>query len=96
MEAATRRPATPVAALRWGVLAGLVALLAMPFVVTPGTLYSFVVGKALWSRSIIEVVFALWAVLALAEPRYRSPRSRVLLLLAAGFAVALLGCDRGA
>ena len=51
------------------------------------------VGKALWSRSLIEIVFALWAVLALARPQYRPPRSWLLLLLAAGLAVSLLaGC----
>ena len=40
-------------ALRWGVLACIALLLATPFVFTPGTIYPFVVGKAVWSRAII-------------------------------------------
>ena len=50
-------------------------LLLTPFIVTPATVYPFVVGKALWSRSLIEVAFALWAVLALIHTDYRPPRS---------------------
>ena len=83
-------------ALRWGVLAGIALLLLTPFVVTPGTLFPFVVGKALWSRSIIEAVFALWAALALARgPAYRPPRSWLLILLAAGLGVSLLAAGFG-
>ena len=85
----------PAGALRWAVLAGIALLFATPFVVTPGTLFPFVVGKAVWTRSIIEIVFALWAVLALARPEYRPPRSWLLLLLGAGVAVALLAAGFG-
>ena len=80
----------PETALRWAILAGIALLLLTPFVVTPGTIFPFVVGKALWSRSLIEIVFALWAVLALARPAYRPPRSWLLLLLGVGLAVSLL------
>ena len=83
-------------ALRWGVLACIALVLATPFVFTPGTIYPFVVGKAVWSRAIIEAAFALWAVLALARPQYRPPRSWLLLLLAAGLGVALLSACFGA
>ena len=82
--------------LRSGVLAGVGLLLLTPFVVSTGTIFPFVVGKALWSRSVIEVVFALWAVLALASPAWRPPRSRVLAALAAGLAVSLLAACFGA
>ena len=85
----------PAGALRWAVIAGIALLCATPFVVTPGTLFPFVVGKAVWTRSIIEIVFALWAVLALARPEYRPPRSWLLLLLGAGLAVALLAAGFG-
>ena len=81
--------------LRWGVLSGIALLLLTPFVVTPGTLFPFVVGKALWSRSIIEIVFALWAALALTQPAYRPPRSRLLIVLAAGLVVSLLAAGFG-
>ena len=82
-------------ALRWGVFVGIALLLLTPFVVTPETLFPFVVGKALWSRSIIEIVFALWAVLALAQPAYRPPRSWLLLVLAGGVGVSLLAAAFG-
>ena len=88
-------PALPEKALRWAIFAGIALLAATPFVVTPGTIFPFVVGKALWSRSLIEIVFALWAVLALAHPAYRPPRSWLLLLLGAGLAVSLLSACFG-
>lgn len=77
-------------ALRWCIAAGIVLVLLTPFVVVPDRMFPFVVGKALWSRSIIEIVFALWAVLALAQPSYRPPRSWLLIALAAGLGVSLL------
>ncbi len=82
--------------LRFGVLAGIGLLLLTPFAVSLGTIFPFVVGKAVWSRSVIEVAFALWAVLALADPAYRPPRSWVLVALAAGLAVSLLAACFGA
>ena len=79
-----------------GALFGVLGLLLLtPFVVTPGTIYPFVVGKALWSRALIEIAFALWAVLALMHPGYRPPRSWVLALLAVGFCVSLLSAGFG-
>ena len=85
----------PGTALKRAILAGIALLLLTPFVVTPGTVFPFVVGKALWSRSLIEIVFALWAVLALARPAYRPPRSWLLLVLGAGLAVSLLSACFG-
>ena len=85
----------PETALRRAILAGIALLLLTPFVVSPGTIFPFVVGKALWSRTLIEIVFALWAVLALAHPAYRPPRSWLLLLLGAGLAVSLLAAGTG-
>ena len=77
-------------ALRWGILAGIALLLLTPFVVTPSTLFPLVVGKALWSRSIVAVVLALWVLLALRDPAYRPPRSWLLLLLAVDLGVSLV------
>ena len=82
-------------ALRAALFVGIALLLLTPFVVTPETLFPFVVGKGVWSRSVIAVVFALWAVLALAKPRYRPPRSWLLLILGAGLAVSLLSTATG-
>lgn len=89
------RPPTLEEALLGGVWAGLALLLLTPFVVTPETVFPFVVGKALYSRTIIEIVFALWALLALLRPAYRPPRSWLLLLLTAALGAALLSAFLG-
>ena len=65
---------------------GLLLLALMPLVVTSSTHYPFVVGKALYARSLIEVLFGLWVLLALLAPAYRPRRSVVLVLVGAGLA----------
>ena len=82
-------------ALLWGIRAGVVLLLLTPFVVSEGTVYPFVVGKALYSRALIEVVLGLWAVLASLNPAFRPPRSWLLVLLAAGLAWAAVAASLG-
>ena len=82
-------------ALRFALFGVLGLLLLTPFVATPDTVFPFVLGKALWSRSLIGVAFALWAVLALTRPGYRPPRSWLLALLGAGLGVSLLSAAFG-
>ena len=69
--------------LLYAIRGGAFLLLLMPFVVSAGPLpdayFPFIVGKALYARSLIEVMFALWVVLALRSPDYRPPRSWILL-----------------
>ncbi len=72
-------------ALLYGIWTGITLILLMPFVVTPQTIFPFIVGKALYSRAIIEVIFGFWALLAFLKPAYRPPRSWVLI----GFAIVL-------
>ena len=61
---------------------GLALVLLTPLVFLPDIAHPFAVGKALYSRSLIAVVLALWAVLAAARPAWW-PRSSVLILLVA-------------
>ena len=75
--------------------AGVVLLLLTPFVVSPRTIFPFVVGKALYSRSLIEIVFVSWVLLALFKPSWRPPRSRILVLLAAALGIAVLSAGFG-
>ena len=89
------RPRIPADLLVCVIQAGIVLLLLTPFVVSPGTVFPFVVGKALYSRSLIEIVFVFWTLLALFHPRYRPPRSRILILLAAALGVAALSAGFG-
>ena len=74
---------------------GLALVLLTPLVTAPWTLYPYSVGKALWARVLIAVVFALWAALALLRPRWRPPRSALLALLGAGLAAAVLSAAFG-
>lgn len=66
------------------VRAVLALVLVAPLVVTaqpwPETLFPYVVGKALWTRTLIEVAFGLWLWLMLREPAYRPPRYWLLAL----------------
>ena len=79
--------------LLWGVRIGLALVLLMPLVVTNTTYFPFVVGKALYARTLIEVLVCLWTGLVLLHPSYRPPRSMIVLLLAAGLiAHALSSC----
>ena len=75
---------------------GLLALVVLtPLVVGSDVVYPFVVGKALYARVLIALAFALWAVLALARPAWRPPRSALLVLLGVGAAVAVLAAAFG-
>ena len=43
----------------------------------PRTFFPFVVGKALYARTMIELAFLAWVLLAIRSPAYRLPRSRL-------------------
>ena len=86
----------PVAqALRYTACACVVLLLLTPLVVTRDTIYLYVVGKALYWRTLVEIAFTMWAVLALWVPAYRPPRSWLLGLVGAGVACSLLSASFG-
>ena len=65
---------------------GICLVPATPLLVTWEILFPFVVGKAVFARSIIEITFAFWAALVLFHPRRRPSRSWVI----GAFAVWLL------
>ena len=75
--------------------AGAALVLLTPFVVSPPTIFPTVVGKALYSRSLIEVVFVSWALLCFFRPSWRPPRSRILVLLAVALGVSVLSAGFG-
>ena len=81
--------------LRGMLLVALGLLLLTPFVVSAGTVFPYVVGKALWSRALIEIAFALWALLAIRHAAYRPPRSWLLCLALAGLGVSALSAAFG-
>ncbi|MCH7641939.1 MAG: O-antigen ligase family protein [Chloroflexi bacterium] len=68
-------------ALKWAVRLGVVLLFFTPLIVTPSGIFPFVVGKAVWSRSLIEIVAGLYVLLAIRSPEFRPTRSPLVLLL---------------
>ena len=91
----TLRSALPERLLRPAVLAGIALVLLTPLVWSPAAWHPFSVGKAVYARSLIAAVFALWTLLALARPRYRPPPTAVLFALLAGLAIAALSSAFG-
>ena len=81
--------------LRTGIYCALGLLLLTPFIYAPDTIEPLAVGKALWSRSLIAIMVALWAPLALARQDCRPPRSWLLALLLVGLGAALLSALAG-
>lgn len=92
--APTLRPYEQALLVGIGISIGVV--LFAPLVVTKETVYPFIVGKTLLCRAAIDVAFALWALLALGNPRFRPPRSWLLGLLGIGFAWSLVATLLGA
>ena len=70
-------------------------MVATPLVVGIDIIYPFVTGKALYSRALIALAFAAWAVLALAGPAWRPPRSTLLVLVGLGLLVAAVAAVFG-
>ena len=59
----------------------LMALLVTPLIVSPTTIFPFIVGKALFSRTVIEITFAFWLILMLRRPEYRPAQSKLAVFL---------------
>ena len=76
--------------LLWAVRAGILLVLFTPLIVSTDTYFPFVVGKAIYSRSIIEITFALWLILIFYDPRYRLGRSWVIAAFGLWLLVSIL------
>ena len=59
----------------------LIMVCLVPLMVSPNTLYPFIVGKAIYARVMIEIAFALWLVLITYAPENRPRHSWVLVAL---------------
>ena len=68
----------------------------MPLVVTSSSIFPFIVGKATYTRGLIEILVVLWLLLAVASPRYRLSPSWILTIFAAYVIVNLLAALFGA
>lgn len=81
--------------LLYGIWTGFVLILLTPFVLTPQTIFPYVVGKALYSRVMIEIVVGCWTLLAFLRPDCRPPCSRLLILFAIILGVTMLAAFYG-
>ncbi len=70
-------------------------VLLTPLIVTPNVYFPFIVGKALYARSVIEITFALWVVLVLFHPERRPRRSWILLAFGIWLGVSCLAALLG-
>ena len=82
-------------ALLYSIWAGVFLLLFMPLVVTTDTIFPYIVGKAVYSRIVIAVVFILWAALAFRNQNFRLRPSWIVVLLAVYLSVSLLSAIFG-
>lgn len=81
--------------LLFSVKFGVALALLMPLIVTEETLFPFIVGKAVYSRIVIEITFGLWLILAYYHQAYRLRRSWLLILFAVYVIVAFLSAVNG-
>ena len=75
--------------------AAVLLVLVTPLVVTRDAFFPFVVGKALYSRVLIEMAFAVWIVLAVRNASYRPVPSRLMIAFAAYLVVSLIASLAG-
>ncbi len=78
--------------LKWLVIAGLFAIPFIPFVISRSLLFPFITGKAFAFRMIVEIIFAAWALLALADAEYR-PKWNAITKSVLAFTVIVLLAD---
>ena len=76
--------------LVWAVRAGILLALFTPLIVTKDPLFPFVVGKAIFARSVIEITFVFWVVLIIYYRPHRPPRSWVLAALGVWLLVSII------
>ena len=74
----------------WTVRLGVLLVMAMPLIFSPDTLFPYIVGKAIYARSVIEVTFGVWLLLILFYPRYRPSRSLVIAALGLWLLISLV------
>ncbi len=70
--------------------AGVYAVLFLPFVVIPLFLFPFATSRGFLLQILVEIIFVLYAVLALKNPAYRPQKTALLLALFFYFLVVLL------
>ncbi|HET8581141.1 MAG TPA: O-antigen ligase family protein [Candidatus Paceibacterota bacterium] len=65
-------------ALKWTILGGIFVLPIVPLIITQSMFFPFITGKNFFFRVVVELIAALWLMLALVSPTYRPKRSWLL------------------
>ena len=76
--------------LLYGIWAALILLLLMPFLITTNTIFPFIVGKAIYSRIIIDILVGFWVILVYLDRSYKLPRSWLVAFFGVYVLVSLL------
>lgn len=63
------------------IVVGLFGVLLVPLIVANSLFFPFITGKAFFFRILIELLFGLWAILAIIQPAYRPKVSGVMFAL---------------
>ena len=65
-------------------------ILATPLIISTNTIFPFIVGKAIFARSIIEIIFTLWLILIICYPQHRPSKSWIIISLSIGLSVSII------
>ena len=58
---------------------GVIALLAIPFIVSSNLYQPFITGKSFVFRVVVEILIAIWLILAILYPKYRPKKNWILI-----------------
>ena len=72
------------------ILATPLIISASPLITLINTRFPFTVGRAIFARSIIEIIFTLWLILIVCYPQHRPSRSWVIISLSIGLSVSII------
>ena len=76
--------------LLWFTRGGVFLVPFIPLIISGSMFFPFITGKNFTFRIIVEIIFAVWLLLALREPRFRPKRSPFLSCILAFLSVVLL------
>ena len=73
----------------------LLGVLFMPLIVSTSTFFPFVVGKAVYSRIMIELAFIMWIPLIVSSKEFRLPKNLILIAMAIYILVSIVSAIFG-
>jgi len=74
--------------LKWSIVAGVVLIFCIPLFVSNSLFFPFITGKNFAFRILVEIIAALWLILALRDPSVR-PKKSIILYIVGAFLLAI-------